>query len=36
LELSCQKLKEQLVVANIEFEQQTQALNAQTQDWKGK
>jgi len=36
LEQTCQEVKEQLMVANIEFEKQTQALNAQIQNWKGK
>jgi hypothetical protein len=36
LEQTCQKQKYQPLVTNIELEKQTQALNAQIQDWKGK
>lgn len=35
LEWSYQELKEQLVLANIELENQTQVLNVQIQDYKG-
>ncbi len=36
LEQTYQDFKEQLVIANIEFEKQTLALITQIQDWKGK
>jgi hypothetical protein len=36
LEQTCQEFKERLVVTNIEFEKQTQALNAKIQYYKGK
>jgi hypothetical protein len=36
LEQTCQEFKERLVVNNIEFEKQTQALNVEIQYYKGK
>jgi len=36
LEQTCQEFKEQLVVTNIEYEKQTQALNVEIQYYKGK
>ncbi len=35
LEQTCQDLKEQDVVAHIEFKREKQSLTAQIQDWKG-
>ncbi len=35
LEETCQDLKKQLVVANIESKKQIQALKVKIQDWKG-
>ncbi len=35
LEQTCQDLKKQLVIANIEFEKQIQVLKVEIQDWKG-
>jgi hypothetical protein len=36
LEQTCQEFKKQLVVTNIEYEKQTQALNVEMQYYKGK